>query len=337
MSLSNIADIALKAVKMVLTEDDFKVPSESARQAVRTATVLVDWATENDDNMKFFTDFFSSLVAKFSKCFLSRRSMKTREEVMWREYHKLRVSDTFRKVWVEFLRQTIGQPASPTFFQFVSHRIFKELVKAKHQLPESVEDQLAESFEDQLEDQASPITKDDENVLRYVCGYVCRKVQAKIQSSSLPLKEEMVLFISDLSGDEWDEAQATEEWTNAIDRGGLWHVSDATYTIFYLMEEEIRKHLIAKCTKNYNDGMKKMILDAVLGNEELLFQWSMLSSSLDDEIGTTILRKMVELYVNIRGFAFASSCLELYKQQHKKKTQKSKALRRKLAAADSTD
>ena len=146
-----------------------------------------------------------------------------------------------------------------------------------------------------------------------------------------------MLFISDLSGDEWDEAKATEEWTNAIDRGGLWHVSDATYTIFYLMEEEIRKHLIAKCAKNYNEGMKKMILDAVLGNEELLFQWSMLSSSLDAEIGTTILCKMVELYVNIRGFAFASSCLELYKQQHKKKTQKSKALRRKLAAADSTD
>ena len=68
-----------------------------------------------------------------------------------------------------------------------------------------------------------------------------------------------MLFISDLSGDEWDEAQATEEWTNAIDRGGLWHVSDATYTIFYLMEEEIRKHLIAKCAKNYNDGMKRML------------------------------------------------------------------------------
>ena len=72
---------------------------------------------------------------------------------------------------MEFLRQTIGQPASPTFFQFVSHRIFKELVKAKHQLPESVEDQLAESVEDQLEDQASPITKDDENVLRYVSKF----------------------------------------------------------------------------------------------------------------------------------------------------------------------
>ncbi len=26
------------------------------------------------------------------------------------------------------------------------------------------------------------------------------------------------MFIADLSGDEWDEAQGTEDWTNAVDR-----------------------------------------------------------------------------------------------------------------------
>ena len=60
------------------------------------------------------------------------------------------------------------------------------------------------------EDQASPI---------------CRKVQDKIKSSSLPHRED-ILFISELSGDEWDTVQkngptvgySTEEWTNAIDR-----------------------------------------------------------------------------------------------------------------------
>ncbi len=303
-------------MKMILTEDDFQVPSESARQAVSTATQLLDWAAESDEKMTMFVKFFSSLIVQFDECFLSRRSMKTREEVMWREYHKLRVSDTFRQDWMEFMKKSIDQPASPAFFQFVTHRIFKELVKAKHQLAESVKDQ------------ASPITKDEENALRYVCGYVCRKVQAKIQSSSLPHKEDMVLFIADLSGDEWDEAQGTEEWTNAVDRGGLWHVSDTTYTIFYMMEEEIRKHLIAKCAKTYSEGVKNKILDAIL---------SLMTSSLDDNISTMILRKMSELYLTIRGFAFASSCLELYKQQHHKKTQKSKALRKKLAASDSTD
>lgn len=224
---------------MVVMEEDFKVPSQSARQAVRTATLLVEWVAENDGNMRTFNEFFKSIVEKFEKCFISKRSMKTQEEVMWREYHKLRVSDTFREDWERFLRKTIGQPASPTFFQFVSHRIFKELVKGKHEIAQSDQEQ------------ASPITKEEENALRYVAGYVCRKVQDKIKSSSLaslPDREVMVLFISDLSGDEWDETQGTEEWTNAIDRGGLWHINDNTYTIFYLMEE-VRKHLIAISAK----------------------------------------------------------------------------------------
>ncbi len=65
-------------------------------------------------------------------------------------------------------------------------------------------------------------------------------------------------------------------------------------------------------------------------NGDILFQWSLISSSIEDELGMVILRKITELYLTVRGFAFASSCLELYKQQHKKKTQKLKSLRKKL-------
>lgn len=170
------ADSALKAVKKVMTEEDFKVPSETAKRAVRTATYLVEWITESDANMKVFTDFFSGLVAKFEKCFVSRRSMKVREEVMWREYHVLRVSDAFREDWEKFLQLTIGQAASPTFFQFVSHEVFKELVKTRHEIPESEGDQ------------PSRITKEEENALRYVSGYVCRKVQENISLLHFPTK-----------------------------------------------------------------------------------------------------------------------------------------------------
>jgi hypothetical protein len=40
--------------------------------------------------------------------------------------------------------------------------------------------------------------------------------------------------------------------------------------------------------------------------------------------------------LTVRGFAFASSCLVLYKQQHRKQIQKSKALRRDVSTS-STD
>ncbi len=316
----------MKAIKTVITEEDFKIPSDVARQAVRTATQLLEWITGSDTNMEIFTNFFSSITAKFEECFVSRKSMKMQEELMWRKYHELRVSDTFRDDWDKFLRVTIGQAASPAFFQFVSHRIFKDLVKQKHQITGSSDDH----------NQPNRLTKHEENALRYISGYVCRKVQGKIKSSTLPHKEDMVLFISDLSGDEWNEAQGTEEWTNAIDRGGLWHISDNTYTLFYLMEEEIRQHLQVKSVNALNEGTKKKILDAVLGNEDLLFHWTLVSSTLDDSVGFTLLQKMVELYLTVREFSFATGCLELYKQHHKKRTQKSKALRKKLVTSETS-
>lgn len=253
--------------------------------------------------------------------------MKRREELMWQKYHELRVSDSFRNDWDKFMRKTIGQAASPTFFQYVSHRIFKDLVKKKHQIVGCSANQK----------QPSHLTKHEENALRYVSGYVCRSVQNKIKSSTHPNKDDMVLFISELSGDEWDEAQGTEEWTNAIDRGGLWHMSDDTYTLFYLMEEEIRQHFQVKAIRSLDEGTKKMSFDAVLGNEDLLFHWSCMSSIVDDSIGLTLLQKLVELYLTVRGFSFSTGCLELYKQHHKKRTQKSKALRKKLLSTETSN
>ncbi len=109
---------------------------------------------------------------------------------------------------------------------------------------------------------ASPITKEEENALGYIAGYVCRKVQGIIKSSSLPHEDKMLLFISELRGDELDEENGPEEWLNAIGRGGLWNVNDNTYTIFHLLEEEIREHLKAHSARTLDTGMKENILDA---------------------------------------------------------------------------
>ena len=141
-------------MKKVMTVEDFQVSSQAARRAVTTATDLVKWAENSDANLLVLSEFFSNLVGRFRKCFVSRRSMKMREESMWQEYHALRVSDGFKDSWEKFLRQSIGQAASPTFFQYVSHEIFKQLVKAQHEIPQSTEDQ------------ASHISKDEENALR---------------------------------------------------------------------------------------------------------------------------------------------------------------------------
>ena len=58
IGLEDTTDLALKVVKMVVSDDDFQIPSESARRAVNTASQLVEWAVKREANMKLFGDFF---------------------------------------------------------------------------------------------------------------------------------------------------------------------------------------------------------------------------------------------------------------------------------------
>ena len=53
----------------------------------------------------------------------------------------------------------------------------------------------------------------------------------------------MLLCLSSLNGDEDEKEEEGEEWTNMIDRGGLLHINYDTYTLLYIIEEEVHKHL----------------------------------------------------------------------------------------------
>ena len=104
-----------------------------------------------------------------------------------------------------------------------------------------------------------------------------------------------------ISGDE-RTADGTEEWTNLIDRGGLWHVSDFTYDLFLAMENQVRLDF------NMNNGSltkqtnwKELVVGKVLENKDVKFQWWLLSVEHDSEISQRLLGKMVVLHVTARG------------------------------------
>lgn len=115
-----------------------------------------------------------------------------------------------------------------------------------------------------------------------------------------------------------------------IDRGGLLHVNYDTYTLFYLIEEDVRRHLTIDKLHKQQSGNKDIIIETVLKSEDISFQWSMLASTLDYDLSKTLLDMIIKEYITLRGFAFGASCLELYKQKTKKTLQKKKGIRKKL-------
>ena len=72
------------------------------------------------------------------------------------------------------------------------------------------------------------------------------------------------------------------------------------------------------------------IIEKVLNNDDVLHQWSFCMPDAGENASNAFLCKVVELYITICGFAFASSCVELYKQSSKIALSKKKALRTEL-------
>ena len=83
------------------------------------------------------------------------------------------------------------------------------------------------------------------------------------------------------------------------------------------MEYSIRNHILAAARSELGDVKVQMTT-----NDDVLFCWSVLTASWSDEVTTTILEMIIDLWIVIRGFSMASALVERYKVTLKKTTQK---------------
>ena len=51
---------------------------------------------------------------------------------MWGHYHQLRSSEAFRLDCIKFVRESVKRTSSPVFFQYVTHELFKCLIKEEY-------------------------------------------------------------------------------------------------------------------------------------------------------------------------------------------------------------
>ena len=70
--------------------------------------------------------------------------------------------------------------------------------------------------------------------------------------------------------------------------------------------------------------------NCILNDDDVLFSWCMAGQDENDSLAQKCLESIVELWISIRGFAFAENTVEMYKQKEHKSTKKSMSLRSKL-------
>ena len=112
---------------------------------------------------------------------------------------------------MKFLENFGNFSSSAVFCQYVTHEVFKEVIKSNHPVATNDAPTLP------------PLTHVEKNAVRYVTGYVCKKVQEQICASSCTGREAMVLCLSDLNGHR-DDAENTDDWIHLVKRGGLWSI-----------------------------------------------------------------------------------------------------------------
>ena len=114
-----------------------------------------------------------------------------------------------------------------------------------------------------------------------------------------------------------------------MDRGGLKHVGYTTFMLFVSMEKELRCHLQPSNVSNDTD-VKKRAVDSIISNDDVLLHWSILSGNWQEEEAGLLITMIIDHWITIRGFSFASAFMERHKQEHKKSLQKSKGIRKAL-------
>ena len=119
-----------------------------------------------------------------------------------------------------------------------------------------------------------------------------------------------------------DDTQSTE-WLVAVNRGGLITVNDSVYHLFLEAELEIRQHLSA-ANVSQDTNVKKILLDKILENEEVLFHLDIISYNWEPVESLELFKIMIEHFITVRGFSFVAGFMELYKQSKKRSIGKQK-------------
>ena len=86
------------------------------------------------------------------------------------------------------------------------------------------------------------LTSDEEKIIRYVSGYVGKK----LHNHYIKQKSEKAALFMEIIDKMYVDGPATSpldysrEWVDRVNRGGLFDISDETYVLFFWIEEIMR-------------------------------------------------------------------------------------------------
>ena len=314
----------ISAINAVLEDDGFELPSAEATQARIAATSLLAWC-QCSENEASFTHFSTFLIKQLQRCIPQTAASQIHREKMWINFHEVRSSSVFFTRWNNFLKTP---NPSPILFQYLTSHIFKNLIK--HSFPVDMTSPSTSSGPS-TSSSGLQLNYTEKNALRYAAGYIPRALRKKIDCSphSNTIKEELQRCLLDLiEADGIDDE--SQDWEKLLDRGGLKHSSSKMYIVIAAMESVVQV-ILHQIEKKREGDVKTKIIEAITVDEDIIYSWDVLASDWQPEESKLLFSMVVDLWVTMRGFAYASAWMEKHKIDSQKNIQKSKGLRKTIS------
>lgn len=205
--ISEECRIILSVIGEILSDESFSLPTEGNKLCLHMAETLVKCFSvgPSEQAVEFASWLVESLDGVIIEAQKRGKPNELNKERLWRNFQKLASSDDFTLKWSSFLEQ-LQLSDEPLFYQILTDEFFDQLLRK----------QLAPSANQGETEECLELTFEEENAIRYVGGYVVRKLREQPNSARFkPLLNELVCE------DSQNENDPSALWTNIIDRGGL--------------------------------------------------------------------------------------------------------------------
>ena len=146
--------------------------------------------------------------------------------------------------WSTFLgNSNASTVAHPIFFQYVTDHMFKLHLKQTFILDQDIPSQPHCSTE---------LSYEEQNVVRFIAGYLIRALTKKLERSANPLKDEMLLCLEELQETHGGAYEDSSDWVTLRSRGGLTKVSNTTCMLMSSMESVVKEHTATQLLQGFN-------------------------------------------------------------------------------------
>ena len=206
------------------------------QRSSRGQKVLIVLAELKKGDPKYLADIAITLLSRVYSCIAAGKTYRLpsiSQACVWRLFHQMRNSEGVRTLWKNFIALHTFPAAESNLTQLLLDQMLKAMLKNEAQASAVISSSTV-----------PPLSPREKNAVRYMAGYVVISLLRKFKRpvKKPVLQEKYRIFITVLSQlkaehqpTEIDSlSDYTRLWSELIDRGGLYHVSDKVSIVFFV-------------------------------------------------------------------------------------------------------